>query len=397
MKVNFTERIKRLQPSATMAVIERAAQLRSAGINVISFGAGEPDFDTPDHIIAAAISAMHAGKTRYTPGSGTLDLKKAIVKKLKRDNDLEYTTDQVIVSNGAKHSLFNICQALFQEGDEVIVFKPYWVSFPEFVSLSGATPVYVETLASDNFQISLQQLESVLTSNTRGIIVNTPSNPTGAILTPDSLKNLVEFAARNDLWLISDECYEAITYDESHISLATLPGAYENTLTVQSCSKTYAMTGWRIGYCAGIADVIKAMGKFQGQSSSCPNSIAQSAAVEALMGDQTIVESRRREFQRRRDYIIEALNDIPGINCLKPEGAFYAFPDVSTFFGKSVGQTTIKNSEDLAAYFIDTAAVATVPGTAFGADNFIRISYANSMEEIKEGVNRIGKALEKLS
>lgn len=397
MKLKYADRINRLAPSATMAVIERATQLRAEGVNVVSFGAGEPDFNTPEHVVQAAEKAMAAGKTRYTPGSGTLELKKAVIAKLARDNNLSYEPKQIIISNGAKHSLYNICQALFQEGDEVIVFSPYWVSFPEFVSMSGATPVFVETALEDNFQIRKDRFEAAITPNTRGVIVNTPSNPTGGILLPENLEMLVGVAEKYDLWLISDECYEAITYDEPHISLATVPGAYERTLTVQSCSKTYAMTGWRIGYVAGNAEIVAGMGKFQGQSTSCPNSIAQAAAVEALTGDQTIVRERRDEFKKRRDFIVRALNDLPGITCITPEGAFYAFPKVSTYFGKSDGRKKILNSLDLAAYLLDAVAVATVPGSAFGADDYIRLSYANSMAEIEDGVERIKSALTRLS
>ncbi|MCF7796367.1 MAG: pyridoxal phosphate-dependent aminotransferase [Lentisphaeria bacterium] len=397
MKITFTDRINRLKPSATMAVIDRAARLRAEGVNVISFGAGEPDFDTPEFVIDAAEKAMRSGKTRYTPGSGTATLKKAIVEKLARDNKLTYSTDQIIASSGAKHSLFNICQTLFQEGDEVIVFSPYWVSFPEFVSMSGATPVFVETTATEHFQINREKLAAAITSRTRGMIVNTPSNPTGGVLLPETLLMMVEIASQHNLWLISDECYEAITYDEPHVSLATLPGAYERTLTVQSCSKTYAMTGWRIGYVAGDKDVVAAMGKFQGQSTSCPNSIAQAAAEAALTGDQSIVAERRDKFRLRRDYIVDALNQIPGLQCVMPEGAFYAFPTVSAYYGKSVGARIIENSLDLAAYLIDEAAVASIPGAAFGADDYLRISYANSMEEIEAGVQRIENALAKLT
>lgn len=397
MKLTVANRINRLQPSATMAVIERASQLRAEGVDVVSFGAGEPDFNTPENVVLAAEKAMAAGKTRYTPGSGTLELKKAVVAKLARDNGLSYEPKQIIISNGAKHSLFNICQALFQEGDEVIVFSPYWVSFPEFVSMSGATPVFVETSLEDQFQVRKDRFEAAITPRTRGVIVNTPSNPTGGVLLPSTLKMMVELAEKYNLWLISDECYEAITYDEPHISLATIPGAYERTLTVQSCSKTYAMTGWRIGYVAGNVEVVAGMGKFQGQSTSCPNSIAQAAAVEALIGDQTVVRERRDEFKNRRDYIVNALNDIDDIECFTPEGAFYAFPKVSAYFGRSGAAKKVLNSLDMAAYLLDTVAVATVPGSAFGADEYIRISYANSMAEIKDGVARIKSALAKLS
>ena len=397
MKLKYANRINSLAPSATMAVIERAAQLRAEGVDVVSFGAGEPDFNTPENVIRAAEKAMAAGKTRYTPGSGTLELKKAVIAKLARDNGLDYEPKQVIISNGAKHSLYNICQALFQEGDEVIVFSPYWVSFPEFVSMSGATAVFVETALEDNFQIRRDRLEAAITPNTRGMIVNTPSNPTGGVLVPDTLEMLVAVAEKHNLWLISDECYEAITYDEPHISLATIPGAYERTLTVQSCSKTYAMTGWRIGYVAGNSEIVAGMGKFQGQSTSCPNSIAQAAAVEALAGDQSIVQSRRDEFKKRRDYIVRSLNDIPGLTCFTPGGAFYAFPKVSGYFGKAYGSKKILNSLDLAAYLLDSVAVATVPGSAFGADDYIRLSYANSMTEIENGVERIKSALSKLN
>jgi len=395
--MSFAKRINALQPSATMAVIEAAARLREQGVDVISFGAGEPDFDTPDHIIAAANKALAEGHTRYTPGSGTTSLKRAIAKKLKKDNGLDYESNQIVVSNGGKHSLFNIMMTLFEEGDEVILLTPYWVTYPEVVKLSGAEPVYVETHAADGFQISREQLLKGVTGKTKGIIVNTPSNPSGAVLNRKSLQAIVDVANTNDLWIISDECYEALVYDGEHLSLAGFEGAYERTITVQTMSKAFAMTGWRMGYSASSKELAVAMGKFQGQATGCPNSIAQYASEAALTEPALFLDDWRAQFIERRNYMVKALNEMPGISCLMPEGAFYAFPKVSGLFGKKTAGFDIKNDTDLTNYLLDVAHVTVVPGSAFGASEHIRLSYATSLDAIKTGLGRFADAVAKLN
>ena len=395
--MSFAKRINALQPSATMAVIEAAARLREQGIDVISFGAGEPDFDTPDHIITAANKALADGHTRYTAGSGTTGLKQAVVHKLKKDNGLDYETNQVVISNGGKHSLFNIMMTLFEEGDEVILLSPYWVTYPEVVKLSGADPVYVETYEKDGFQISREQLLRGVTGKTKGIIVNTPSNPSGAVLNRESLQAIVDVAISNDLWLISDECYEALVYDGEHLSLAGFEGAYEKTITVQTMSKAFAMTGWRMGYTASTKELASAMGKFQGQATGCPNSIAQFASETALTVPPVFLDDWRAQFVERRDYMVQALNEMSGITCLMPAGAFYAFPKVADLFGKKAGDVEIKNDMDLTKYLLDEAHITVVPGSAFGASEHVRLSYATSMDAIKTGLGRFADAVAKLN
>lgn len=394
--MGFTKRINALQPSATMAIMEAAAKLKAEGVDVISFGAGEPDFDTPAHIIEAAKDAMAEGKTRYTAASGTPTLKKAVAEKLKRDNGLSYTADQIVISNGGKHSLFNIAMTLFEEGDEVIILAPYWVTYPELIKLCGAEPVFVEMHDSNGFQISKDQLLAGVTDRTRGIIVNTPSNPTGAVLTRESLQNVVDIAEEHDFWIISDECYDALVYEGDHISLAGLPGAYERTITVQTMSKTFAMTGWRIGYSASVPELARAMGKLQGQVTSNPNSIAQYASEVGLNAEASFLEDWKRQFVKRRDYMVDALNKISGVSCLKPEGAFYTFPNISGLFGKQAGDFIIENDMDLTKYLIDEAHITVVPGSAFGAGEHVRLSYATSMEAIKSGLTRFADAVAKL-
>jgi len=396
--MTFAKRINALQPSATMAVIEAAAQLRAQGIDVISFGAGEPDFDTPAHIIAAANRAMAAGNTKYTPGSGTGTLKAAIAEKIKRDNGLTYQPEQIVVSNGGKHSLFNIMMTLFQDSDEVLVLTPYWVTYPEIVKLSGATPVYIETKAADGFQISREQLLAGVTKKTKGMIINTPSNPSGAVLNQASLQAVVDVANAHDLWIVSDECYEALVYEGEHLSLAGFEGAYDRTITVQTMSKAFAMTGWRIGYAAATPKLAVAMGKFQGQATGCPNSIAQYASEAALTESNTFLADWRAKFIERRDYMVTHLNAIPGIDCLMPEGAFYAFPRVADLFGKQTATgIRIKNDVDLTKYLLDVAHVTMVPGSAFGASEHVRLSYATSLDAIKIGLDRIAQAIKELN
>ncbi len=395
--MTFAKRINALQPSATMAVIEAAAILREQGVDVISFGAGEPDFDTPEHIVASANAALAAGKTRYTPGSGTGTLKQVIAKKLKADNSLNYESNQIVVSNGGKHSLFNIMMTLFEEGDEVILLTPYWVTYPEVVKLSGAEPVYVETHEDDGFQITREQLLNGVTEQTRGMIINTPSNPSGAVLNRASLQAIVDVAIEHDLWIISDECYEALVYDGEHLSLAGFEGAYERTITVQTMSKAFAMTGWRIGYAACVPELASAMGKFQGQATGCPNSIAQYASETALTDEPVFLDDWRAQFVARRNYMVKALNDMPGMTCLMPEGAFYAFPKVSDLFGKRADDVVINNDMDLTKYLLDVAHITVVPGSAFGASEHIRLSYATSLDAIKTGLDRFASAVAKLT
>jgi len=392
----FADRIDRIQPSATLAMTAKAAELRAKGVDVINLSVGEPDFPTPQNIQNAAIKAMSDGFTRYTPGAGMMDLRQAAADKMKRDNNLDYAPKEIIVSCGAKHSLYNACQVLFQTGDEVIIFAPYWVSFPDFVSITGATPVFVNTDASNQFEPDFENLTHQLTSNTKGIIINSPSNPTGGVWSDEAVKKVLTIAKENDLWVFSDECYEQLTYDVKYTSTATLTDDDSKILTFQSCSKTYAMTGWRIGYTAGDAAVIKAMSKLQGQSTSCPNSIAQVAAIEALSGDQSAVTEMRDAFKIRRGLIVNRLHSIEGVTCEMPGGAFYVFPEFKDYLGKSFNGEKINTSSDLSMYFLNEKAVVTVAGDSFGAPNNIRFSYAASEEELNNALDRVEDALQNL-
>ncbi|MHB8137587.1 MAG: pyridoxal phosphate-dependent aminotransferase [Smithellaceae bacterium] len=392
-------RVSKVKPSETLAITAKANALRAQGRDVIGFGAGEPDFDTPDHIKKAAIQAIEAGFTKYTPVSGTDELKDAIISKLKVDNNLEYKRSQIVVSCGAKHSLYNLAQVLFEEGDEVIIPAPYWVSYPDIVVLAGGSPVILTTLEKDGFKMQPEQLKSAITGRTKAVILNGPSNPTGAAYSPDDLKALAAVLADTDIFIISDDIYEKILYtDYSFANLATVDQRFKNrTIVVNGVSKSYAMTGWRIGYAAGPEEIIGAIGKIQGQSTSNPSSISQKASVAALNGDQSVVAMMVGEFKKRRDYIVGALNDIPGITCLMPEGAFYVFPNVSAMYGRSYSGKKITNSTDFIEYLLDEANVATVPGVAFGSDDHIRLSYATSLKNIEEGIKRIKNASAKLA
>lgn len=392
-------RVSKVKPSETLAITAKANALRAQGRDVIGFGAGEPDFDTPDHIKKAAIQAIEAGFTKYTPVSGTDELKDAIISKLKVDNNLEYKRSQIAVSCGAKHSLYNLAQVLFEEGDEVIIPAPYWVSYPDIVVLAGGSPVILNTLEKDGFKMKPEQLKSAITGRTKAVILNGPSNPTGAAYSPDDLKALAAVLADTDIFIISDDIYEKILYtDYSFANLATVDQRFKNrTIVINGVSKAYAMTGWRIGYAAGPEEIIGAIGKIQGQSTSNPSSISQKASVAALNGDQSVVAMMVGEFKKRRDYIVGALNDISGITCLMPEGAFYVFPNVSAMYGRSYSGKKITNSTDFIEYLLDEANVATVPGVAFGSDDHIRLSYATSLKNIEEGVKRIKNAIAKLA
>jgi len=389
----LTDRIGRITPSATLVMTAKAAELRAAGKPVINLSVGEPDFPTPENIRNAGKRAIDEGHTRYTPEGGTLELKKAVVKKLSRDNDLHYDTSQILISCGGKHSLYNACQALFQSGDEVIIFSPYWVSFPDFVSVTGAKPIFVNTDPARQFEPVMDDLKAKITSRTKGIIINSPSNPTGGVWSDEAVLRVLEIAEIAGVWVFSDECYEQLTYDRTYISTAMLGENIEKVLTFQSCSKTYAMTGWRIGYTAGDEKVIKAMGKLQGQSTSCPSSIAQVAAIEALIGDQSEVTIMRNVFKKRRDYIVNRLNEMNGVHCDTPGGAFYVFPDFSSYMGDD---RNIQSSNDLSMYLLEQKAVVTVAGKAFGSDGNVRFSYAASDEDLARAMDLVEETLKEL-
>ena len=395
----LSNRAKSLKPSPTLAINAKAKSMQAQGIHVISFGAGEPDFDTPENIKQAAKKAIDEGFTKYTPVGGIDELKDAIIKKFQKDSYLTYKRSEVIVSCGGKHSFYNLAQAIFDQGDEVIVPAPYWVSYPPMVALANATPVIVETTEKNEFKITPEDLKKVVTPNTKALIINSPSNPTGSAYTKKELEKIAEIAILKNFFVISDEIYEKIVYDGFEFtSVASLSEEIKKkTIIVHGVAKTYAMTGWRIGYTAGSEEIISAMNNIQSQSTSNPTSIAQKASVEALIGPQNEVERMVAAFGQRRNYIVDRLNKIPGVSCYKPVGAFYVFPNFSSYYGKSYQGKKIENSTHLADIFLDVARVAVVPGVEFGADPFERLSFATSMENIKEGLNRIEESLKKLS
>lgn len=392
-------RAKNLSPSATMAIEGQAKRMRAEGNDVISFGLGEPDFDTPEPIKEAAIRALRDGFTKYTPAGGIDELKEAVVTKLKRDNGLEYSREEVVISCGSKHSLYNLAMVLFEKGDEVIIPSPYWVTYPEQVKLSEASPVILPTREEDGFKLRREDLERVLTKRTKALILNSPSNPTGIVLGRDDLEVIADVALERGFYIISDEAYEALIYDgRKHISIASLGEAIKSqTILINSLSKAYAMTGWRIGYAAGPREIIKAIADLQSQTTSNPTSIAQKAAIAALLGSQESIKRMRGEFDRRRRFIVERLRAIPGIRCVEPFGAFYIFPNISAYFGCRFQGRIIRGSVDLAAYLLEEAKVAVVPGLDFGSDAHIRLSYAISIEKIAKGLDRMEGALRKLS
>ena len=392
----LAKRISRIKPSATLAMTAKAAELRLEGKDVLNMSVGEPDFNTPINIIDAAIEAMKNGHTRYTPGGGTKELKLAIQKKLSRDNNLSYDLNQIIVSSGGKHSLYNACQALFEADDEVIIFTPYWVSFPDFVSVTGAKPIFVKTDPANQYQPIFDDLESKITSKTKGIIINSPSNPTGGVWSDEAIKRTVDIAKSYSLWVFSDECYEQLTYNKEFRSIFDLCSDYNRILTFQSCSKTYAMTGWRIGYTCGDSSVIQAMSKLQGQSTSCPNSIAQYAAAEALTGDQSSVLTMKKAFHLRRNLIVERLNNIDGVTCGMPGGAFYVFPNFKEIINRNVSGNNIKSALDLCMMLLEQKLVVSVSGESFGADDNIRFSYATSEKTINDAMDRLEALLSEI-
>ncbi|MCK9229277.1 MAG: pyridoxal phosphate-dependent aminotransferase [Syntrophales bacterium] len=397
--MKLAKRASRIKPSPTLAISAKANAMRAEGRDVISFGAGEPDFDTPDHIKQAALAAMKAGFTKYTPVGGINELKDAITAKLLRDNGLSYTRSNICVSCGAKHAIYNLAQVLFEQGDEVIIPAPYWVSYPDIVALAGATPCILPTSEKHQFKMTPEDLERAVSPKTRGLILNSPSNPTGSAYTAEELRAIVAIVKKHpSIVVISDDIYEKIIYDGlSFTNIASLDeGLKEQTIVVNGVSKSHAMTGWRIGYAAGPEAVIAAATNVQSQNTSNPASISQKAAVAALRGDQGPTERMVGEFAARRDYITAALNDMPGVSCLKPQGAFYVFPNVAKLYGTSCEGRDIDGSAALTAFLLEVAEIAVVPGVEFGSDDHVRLSYATSMENIERGMARMREALARL-
>jgi len=390
--MKLSKRVAKIQPSVTLAITNKAKQMKAQGIDVVGFGAGEPDFDTPDNIKAAAKKALDEGYTKYTPVPGSPELKDAIIAKLKRDNGLEYRRENIIVSVGAKHSIYNAAQALLEEGDEVIIPAPYWVSYPDITLLAGATPVIVEAKQSTGFKITAGQLENAITPKTKLVVLNSPSNPTGAAYSKAELEELAHVIVKNDIAVMSDEIYEKLIYGRTRfVSFASLSeDAYKRTLTLNGFSKAFSMTGWRLGYTAGPLEALKAMARMQDHMTSNPVTFAQYAALAAL-GPQAkdAIERMRREFERRAAFMAGRLNRIPGVECPEPTGAFYCFPDVSAHYGRTIHGTRITGSMEFAQALLEQANVAVVPGLPFGCDKNIRLSFACSMEQIAKGLDRL--------
>ncbi|MBF1432944.1 MAG: pyridoxal phosphate-dependent aminotransferase [Prevotella nanceiensis] len=389
--------LKRLSPSATLAMSQKSNEMKANGIDVINMSVGEPDFNTPDHIKEAAKKAIDDNFSRYSPVPGYVDLRKAIVEKLKNENQLEYGVTEISVSNGAKQCVCNAVLALVNPGEEVIIPAPYWVSYPEMVEIAGGKSVYIDTDLSTNFKITPEQLENAITEKTRMLILCSPSNPTGSVYSKDELEALAEVIKKHEnLYVVSDEIYEHISYIGNHESIAQFPGMRERTIIINGVSKAYAMTGWRIGFLAAPEWIAKGCNKLQGQYTSGPCSVSQKAAEAAYTGSQQCVEDMRLVFERRRNLIVKLAKDIPGLEVNVPEGAFYLFPKCSSFFGKEYGKYKISNSTDFAMYLLEEGHVATVSGDAFGAPDYFRMSYATDDKTITEALNRIKVALAKL-
>ena len=386
-----------ISPSSTLAIDAKAKKMKAEGIDIIGFGAGEPDFDTPDHIKAAAIKAINDGFTKYTPASGTLELKQAVCNKFKKDNGLDYKPANIVISNGAKHSLVNAFQAILNPGDEVIIPAPFWVSYPEMVKLADGVPVILNSTEEEGFKFSIDKLEKAITPKTKAIVLNSPSNPTGMIYSVDELKAVADLAVSKNIFVVSDEIYEKLIYDGyKHVSIASFNDKIKDlTIIVNGVSKSYSMTGWRIGYTASNEKIATIMGNVQSHATSNPNSIAQKAAQAGLEGPEDIINMMVAEFAKRRDYMVERINSINGLSCINPNGAFYVMMNISKIIGKEINGVKINGSDDFANVLLEKANVALVPGSGFGTDIHVRLSYATSLENIKEGLNRIEKFINK--
>lgn len=394
----FSKKAEQISPSITLAITAKAKKMKAEGIDVIGFGAGEPDFNTPEHIQEAAIKAIKDGFTKYTPASGIIELKEAIAEKFNKDNGLSYSPSQIIVSTGAKQCLSNVFLSTLNPGDEVIVPVPYWVSYPELIKLAGGVPVFVKTKEESGFKYTIEDLNNAVTDNTKMIILNSPNNPTGIVYRKKELESLAEFAKEKDILILSDEIYEKLIYgDTKHVSIASLSeDAYKRTIVINGVSKAYSMTGWRIGYAAASEEITKLMSNIQSHTTSNPNSIAQYASVEALKGNSSAMDEMIIEFRRRRDYMVDRISSISGLYCIKPEGAFYVMVNISKLFGKGIDNAEIKDSMSFSDLLLEKAKVAVVPGIGFGVDNYVRLSYATSMENIKSGLDRIENFVEGL-
>lgn len=393
--MNLSRKGLSISPSATLAIDSKAKKLKAEGIDVVGFGAGEPDFDTPVHIKKAAIAAIEAGFTKYTPASGTMTLKEAICAKFKKDNGLDYAPANIVISNGAKHSLVNVFQAICNPGDEVIIPAPFWVSYPEMVKLADGVPVIVYTTEEQGFKFTVDQIRQAVTAKTKAIILNSPSNPTGMVYTREELAELADLAVEKGFYVVSDEIYEKLIYDgKTHVSIASINEKIKaQTIIVNGVSKTYAMTGWRIGYTASTPEIAKIMSNVQSHATSNPNSIAQKAAEAAISGPQDMVATMVAAFASRRDYMVKRINSMPGLSCVNPNGAFYVMMNISQLMGKELAGLKIQSSDDFANVLLEKANVALVPGSGFGIDTHVRLSYATSQENITKGLDRIEQFL----
>ena len=395
--VKLANRLNKIKPSKTMAVMALAKDLKAQGVDIVDLGAGEPDFPTPEYIRDLATEAMAEGYTKYTKVDGIPELKEAIAIKLKRDNNLSYSAEQIIVTSGAKQAIYNALMAVVNEGNEVIIPSPYWVSFPEMVKMADGEPVFAELDPNADYRRTLKPFEEYVTNKTVAVILNSPSNPVGSLLNDEFIADVIKIAREKNLLIISDETYERITFENKYKSIAAYEGGFDVTLTVNSMSKTYSMTGWRLGFAAGAEELIKAMSKIQSQITSNANSMTQKASVETLKGDQSVAEMMRNKYWERRDVVYEGLSKLPGIEVNKPEGSFFIFPDVSAYYGKSVNGKSINGSVEFAEFLIEHAKVVVIPGEAFGSDNNVRISFAAPKKEIEKGIKRIGEALSLLN
>ena len=396
--MQLSKKAGNINPSITLAITAKANELKSQGVDVVSFGAGEPDFNTPENIIQAAIKAMHEGKTKYTPAGGLLELKQTICNKFKNDNNLEYKPNQITISTGAKQCLANVFMAILNPEDEVLIPVPYWVSYPELVKLADGVPVFVETSKENNYKYTISDLEKAITNKTKAILINSPNNPTGTIFNEEELLEIANFAKEHNLFVISDEIYEKLIYDgEKHISIATLnEDAYERTVVINGVSKTYSMTGWRLGYVAASEKITKLMTSIQSHMTSNVNTIAQYATIEALNGPLEDLNLMIEEFENRRNFMIYKLEKLNEISIIKPSGAFYVMVNISSYLNTTFKERTINNSVDFAKVLLDEEKVAVIPGAGFGLDNYIRLSYATSMDIIENGIDRISTFLSKI-
>ena len=388
--MKLSEKFMSISPSPTLSIDAKFKDMIANGIDVVGFGAGEPDFDTPSHIKQAAIKAIQDGFTKYTPAAGTVALKKAICEKFLKDNNLSYSPSDIVVSNGAKHSLVNVFQAILNAGDEVIIPAPFWVSYPEMVKIADGVPVFIETTEENSFKFTPQQLKDAITPKTKALILNSPSNPTGMVYTKDELKEIAKIAVENNIFVVSDEIYEELIYEGEHTSIAQLGEDIKaRTIIVNGVSKSYSMTGWRIGYTASSPQIAKIMANVQSHATSNPCSISQAAAVAALQWTKDSIEVMKKAFIERRNYMVDRINSIPNLSCLKPNGAFYVMMNIKDILGKEIGGKIVSTSDEFCELALEKCKVALVPGSGFGAEGYVRWSYATSMENIKKGLDRI--------